>query len=296
MNNLIVKEFNGNKIHTFMWNNKPCWIANEIVSIFKYADSSKTIQQCIEAEQFEVGVEYEVLLKDDLRTFKKMVNSLTKVKLVSQNTANLTIFYEDGLYGFLQYTDKPIGVSFRKWIRRDILPEIRKTGAYITEKANPEVLRTKADELERLDTINKSLELVAPLLDAVGVDTNIKLLVTKTFFAKAGINIPVEIEAEERYYDTKQIGNMVGMYSKTGKPAFGAVGEVIKLLEVAEHEKKAVWESNGSWQGTVIKYTQSVVDKVAQWLKDNGHPTDIPSKNKTFHVLYKAIGEVAVTC
>lgn len=294
MNNLIVKEFNGKPIHTFVWNNKPCWIANEIVSMFDYADASTTIGQCIEAEQFESGVEYEVLLKDDLKLFKKMVNTLTKVKLVSQNAANLTIFYEDGLYGFLQYTDKPVGVSFRKWLRRDVLPEIRKTGAYITEKANPEVLRAKADELERLDTINKSLELVAPLLDAVGVDNNIKLLVTKTFFAKAGINIPVEIEADEKYYDTKQIGYMVGMYSKTGKPAFGAVGEIIKKLDIAEHEKKSVWESNGSWQGTVIKYTQSVVDKVAKWLKDNGYPADIPSKNKTFHVVYKALEEVAI--
>lgn len=296
MDNIIVKEFNGSKVHTFMWNDRACWIANQIVSMFGYADTSATISQCIEAEAFESEIEYEVLKGTDLKEFKRLSKYGTNLNLVPSKASQLTIFYEDGLYGFLQYTDKPIGVQFRKWIRRDVLPEIRETGAYITEKANPEVLRAKADELERLDTINKSLELVAPLLDAVGIDNNIKLLVTKTFFAKAGINIPVEIEAEERYYDTKQIGYMVGMYSKTGKPAFGAVGEIIKKLDIAEHEKKSVWESNGSWQGTVIKYTQSVVDKVAKWLKDNCHPTDIPSKNKTFHVVYKSLEEVAVSC
>jgi prophage antirepressor-like protein len=289
MNNLIVREFNGTQVHTFMWNNKPCWIANEIVSMFEYADASKTIQQCIEAEQFESGIEYEVLSRENLKAFKNMVNSQTTSKVVRGNVNQLIIFYEDGLYGFLQYSDKPIGVQFRKWIRRDVLTEIRETGAYITDKANPEVLRTKADELEKLDTINKSLELVSPLLDAVGVDNNIKLLVTKTLFAKAGINIPVEIDAAESYFDTKQIGNMVGMYSKTGKPAFGAVGEIIKKLNIAEHEKKSVWESNGSWQGTVIKYTKSVVDKVARWLKDNRHPANIASTNKTFHVVYKEV-------
>lgn len=131
MNNLIVKDFDGIKVHTFIWNGKPCWIANEIVSLFNYADTSKTIQQCIEAEEFEGGIEYEVLVKDDLRAFKIMVNSLTTVKVVSQNTANLAIFYEDGLYGFLQYTDKPEGIKFRKWIRRVVLPEINHKGGYI---------------------------------------------------------------------------------------------------------------------------------------------------------------------
>lgn len=296
MENFIIKEFNGAQIYTLMWNDKPCWIATQIVSIFGYVDPSTTIGQCIEAEQFEIGVEYDILKSSDLKEFKKMINSLTKVKLVSQNTPHLVIFYEDGLYGFLQYTDKPIGVQFRKWIRRDVIPEIRQTGAYITNKANPEALRTKADEIERLDTINKSLELVSPLLDAVGIDSNIKLLVTKTLFAKAGINIPIEIEAEERYYDTKQIGYILGIYSKAGKPAFGAVGEIIKQLDIAENEKKAVWESNGAWQGTVIKYTRSVIDKVEQWIKDNGKPIDIPSKNKTFHVVYKELEGGSILC
>jgi prophage antirepressor-like protein len=136
MSNLIVKEFNGSKIHTFMWNNKPCWIANEIVSIFDYADPSKTIQQCIKAEEFEIGVEYDILKGNDLKTFKEFVSKVTTVEVVTQlkYVPQLTIFYEDGMYGFLQYTDKPIGVAFRKWLRREVLPEIRKTGKYIRSK------------------------------------------------------------------------------------------------------------------------------------------------------------------
>ncbi|WP_252237454.1 Bro-N domain-containing protein [Clostridium sp. ZBS17] len=301
MSNLIVKEFNGDKIYTFICNNRPCWIANQIVSMFDYADSSTTIRQCINTEKFEIGIEYEVLKGTELRKFKKAANSQTKIELVRKNVNQLTVFYEDGLYGFLQYTDKPIGVEFRKWLRRDVLPEIRETGAYITKKAQPEVLRAKADELERLDTINKSLELVSPLLDAVGVNDNIRLLVTKTLFAKAGINIPIEIKAEEKFYDTKKIAYILGMYSKSNKPAFNAVGEIIKRLDITEQEQKVVWESNGSWQGTVIKYTESVIDKVRKWLVDSGSPNNIPyttstGKKKIYHVLYKALEEVDVSC
>ena len=176
--------------------------------------------------------------------------------------------------------------EFEKWIFDEVLPSIRQTGAYISDKADPEMLRKKADRIESLENINKSLEFLSPLLDYAGVDNTIKLLVAKSFFSKAGIDIPVDIQADQKYYDTKQIGNIVGMYSKSGKPAYMAVNEILKLLDIEESEKTAVWETNGAWQGTVTKYSDSVVNKVKEWLEDKGHPTDIPSKNKTFHVSY----------
>lgn len=262
--------------------------------MFGYVEPKVTISQCIEAEQFEIGIEYEILKYNELKDFKELVkNTLTTSELINKYASSLAIFYEDGLYGFLQYTDKPIGVQFRKWIRREVLPEIRQTGAYISDKASTEALK-ESNQPEKLETINKSVELVSPLLDVAGVDNTVKLLVVKTLFSKAGVDIPIEIEAKEKFYDTKQIAKMVGMYSKTGNPAFGAVGQIIKKLDIEEHEKKTVWESSGSWQGTVIKYTESVSDKVNKWLEENGHPVDIPSKNKTFHVVYKPLREVAI--
>jgi len=176
--------------------------------------------------------------------------------------------------------------EFEKWIFDEVLPSIRQTGAYISDKADPEMLRKKADRIESLENINKSLEFLSPLLDYAGVDNTIKLLVAKSFFSKAGIDIPVDIQADQKYYDTKQIGNIVGMYSKSGKPAYMAVNEILKLLDIEESEKTAVWETNGAWQGTVTKYSDSVVNKVKEWLEENDHPADIPSKNKTFHVSY----------
>lgn len=135
MNNLIAKDFNGSRVHTFIWNGRPCWIANEVVSLFGYAEGSVTIQDCIEAEDFEAGIEYDVLRGEDLRAFKQVVGQVTNGDLVTslKFTPQLTIFYEDGLYGFLEYTHKPEGVQFRKWIRREVLPEIRQTGAYVVK-------------------------------------------------------------------------------------------------------------------------------------------------------------------
>ncbi|HBF7094802.1 TPA: phage antirepressor KilAC domain-containing protein [Clostridioides difficile] len=129
---VLIKEFNGNQIYTFVWKDKPCWIASQIAGLFGYADSSKTIFQCIDTEEFELGKEYEVLKGEALRIFKETtLKVIPSMKYVS----SLTIFYEDGLYGFLQYTNKPIGIKFRKWLRTEVLPSIRKHGAYMTNEA-----------------------------------------------------------------------------------------------------------------------------------------------------------------
>ncbi|MCJ0093370.1 Bro-N domain-containing protein [Clostridioides difficile] len=292
MENLIVKEFNGSQIYTFMWNEKPCWIAKQIVELFGYADATVTINQCVEAEAFENGLEFEVLIKEDLKRFKNIVNEVTKNTLVSSNiinkhTPNLTIFYEDGLYGFLQYTDKPIGVQFRKWLRREVLPSIRQTGAYITNNANPDKLREKANEIESLDTVNKTIEILTPFLDNAGIDEKAKLLTAKTIYKKAGIELPLEIEEKEHFFDTKQIATKLKMYSKTNNPAFVAVCEIIKKLDIKEEEKLIVLANKDNWNGTTTKYSQSVIDKIRNWIEENNRPTKIPGEKKNYHVVYK---------
>ncbi|HAU5258854.1 TPA: phage repressor protein, partial [Clostridioides difficile] len=74
MKNLIVKEFNGSQIYTFMWKEKSCWIANQIVGLFDYADVSKTIQDCIKAEDFEIEQEYDVLKGNEFNDFVTTLN------------------------------------------------------------------------------------------------------------------------------------------------------------------------------------------------------------------------------
>lgn len=81
--------------------------------------------------------------------FKKGTkNSLVpSVKYYSQ----LTIFYEDGLYGFLQYSHKPIAIEFKKWVRREVLPDLRKWGTYST---NNDLYEENLEENE--DSLSKS--------------------------------------------------------------------------------------------------------------------------------------------
>ena len=64
MNDLFIKKFNDEEIITLILDNRICWIAKDVAKILNYDDPSKAINQCIKAEKFEYGIEYEVLAGD----------------------------------------------------------------------------------------------------------------------------------------------------------------------------------------------------------------------------------------
>ncbi|MGL4762369.1 MAG: BRO family protein [Sarcina sp.] len=131
MKRLFTETFNGFDVHSMIWNNSACWFATEIASFLDYTETSKAIMTCIEVERFRIGKEYEVLTGVELKRFKAIAgDSLGKS---FKFAPRVIIFYEPGLYGFLAYTEKPLGVTFRTWIREEVVPQIRATGAYILD-------------------------------------------------------------------------------------------------------------------------------------------------------------------
>ncbi|HBE8475787.1 TPA: Bro-N domain-containing protein [Clostridioides difficile] len=194
---------------------------------------------------------------------------------------------ESGVYKLIFKSKKEEADRFQDWISDEVLPQIRQTGAYITNNANPDKLREKASEIEKLQLAYNSTSMLKELLDGAGFDNKSKLLTAKTLYKKAGIDLPIEIDEEEHYFDTKQIASKLKIYSKSNKPAQMAVCEIIKKIDLEENEVKGVWETNGSWTGTVNKYTKSVIDKIRNWIEENNRPTKIAGEKKNFHVVYK---------
>lgn len=56
---------------------------------------------------------------------------------------------ESGLYTLIFKSRKPEAKRFKKWVTRDVLPQIRQTGSYVTQKSLPEMYRELADSIER---------------------------------------------------------------------------------------------------------------------------------------------------
>lgn len=64
---------------------------------------------------------------------------------------------EQGLYFFLGRSDKPKALPFQMWLAGEVLPSIRRTGAYVSEQAlmNPEFIRSLSARVEALEKDNK---------------------------------------------------------------------------------------------------------------------------------------------
>lgn len=131
MKRLFIESFNGYKIASVIWKGKACWGAIEIAKFLGYEETSYAIGNCLKVEKFREGIEYELLKGEDLKEFKSILGSEMSSSI--KYAPKLVIFYEPGLYGFLQYTEKPLGVTFRTWIREEVIPQIRATGAYVLD-------------------------------------------------------------------------------------------------------------------------------------------------------------------
>lgn len=146
---------------------------------------------------------------------------------------------------------------------------------------------------ERLASVNNAVKILTPMLKAAGCDSKIQLLTAKSLYEKAGVELPVLIEADQQYYDTVHIARKVGLYyQSSGKPADKAINEIIRRLHIPESLYIETWESKAGWQGTVRKYAPQVIDMVKQWYVDNGYPRDIEytqcdGQTKRYHVLWR---------
>ncbi len=143
------------------------------------------------------------------------------------------------------------------------------------------------EEIKTLEAVNESIKLITPIFEDLKIDKSMQFLVAKTFFKKAGVDIPLEIEEKEHFYDTKQIARKLRLYTMSNKPAFQAVKQIIRKLDIKEDEMKTVLETNGNWTGTVTKYSNKVTEKVKVWLKENNNPISIKGDKKNYYILYK---------
>lgn len=245
--------------------------------------NSKDVANCLDIK----NVNENIRLMNEKQVVKLRNSDISNTDIRKLNNAGENFLTESGVYKLIFKSRKEEAEKFQDWISDEVLPNIRQTGAYITNNANPEKLREKASEIEKLQLAYNSTSMLKELLDDAGFDNKSKLLTAKTLYKKAGIDLPIEIDEEEHYFDTKQIASKLKIYSKSNKPAQLAVCEIIKKIDLEENEVKGVWETNGSWTGTVNKYTKSVIDKIRNWIEENNRPTKIPSEKKNYHVVYK---------
>lgn len=128
-------------VRTISMNGEPWFVLADVCKVLELSSPHKVAER----------------LEEDERNQIPLTDSLGR----QQNT---TIINESGLYSVILRSDKPQAKPFRKWVTSEILPSIRKHGAYMTPETleaailNPDYLIQLATALKDEQMKRKALE------------------------------------------------------------------------------------------------------------------------------------------
>jgi prophage antirepressor-like protein len=128
----------------------PYFCGRDVCTILEHSDYRKAMHMYIDDEcKLSLG---QLLVVDKTSTTSKTHNNL------KYNDLKATYINEEGLYRLMFHCKLPVAKKFQKWIFKEVLPTIRKTGKFELKNA----LKSKENELalamERLAIKDKSEE------------------------------------------------------------------------------------------------------------------------------------------
>lgn len=138
--NLQTWNYESSEIRTVQMNGEPWWVLADVCKVLEISNS-RNVSNRLEAD--EKGV--------------TLVDTLGGAQQV-------TIINESGLYAVILRSDKPQAKPFRRWVTNEVLPSIRKHGAYMTDQTleraltSPDFLIELATQLKAEQAQRKQLE------------------------------------------------------------------------------------------------------------------------------------------
>lgn len=108
MSNIQIFNYNSNKIRTTLKDGEPWFVLKDVCEVLGIGNSRMTFDRL---EEDEKGV--------------SQIDTLG-------GKQNMQIVNESGLYNVILRSDKPEAKPFRKWVTSEVIPAIRKHGAYMT--------------------------------------------------------------------------------------------------------------------------------------------------------------------
>ena len=133
MNELQTFNFNNQPVRTVQLNNQPYWVLKDVCDVLELSNPTVVANR----------------LEDDERA---------KFNLGRQGEA--TVITESGLYAVILRSDKPNAKEFRKWVTSEVLPAIRKHGAYATPQTIEQMINNPDFTIQLLTELKKERESV----------------------------------------------------------------------------------------------------------------------------------------
>lgn len=179
----------GFEIRGGLMNGEPYFVANDISVLLGYANTYAMLERLDDDEKSS--------LKDLLKSRTTSFSDLPKIDGVRYDAVLLT---ESGLYSAILWSQKPEAKQFKKWVTSEVLPTIRKHGAYATPEtlermiANPDFAISLLENLkaERVEK-EKALQVIEEQKPLVSFANTIKASVNSMLIR----NFAKEIKCRE---------------------------------------------------------------------------------------------------
>jgi anti-repressor protein len=158
MNQPQLFNFHGQQVRTVMINNEPYFVGRDITNILQYSNGPKAIRDHVDEEDKTVNESFTV-----------------------NGTAPILI-NESGLYSLILGSKLPQAKEFKHWVTSEVLPAIRKHGAYMTDQKAfnvihnadglADLLQQAADQLKAKDVQIAEMKPKALFADAVATSNS----------------------------------------------------------------------------------------------------------------------------
>lgn len=200
----------------------------------------------------------------------KVKNSdVTNGNIRKLNNAGENFLTESGVYKLVFKSRKPNAEKFTDWVTDEVLPALHKTGSY-------EMPKQEKSEKEKLPSVNMMVKNIKDVLYDAKVEPKYIAAEVVRLYSDAGYPVKVPLISDVPVlWDCTTIAKELGINSTSGRPHDKAVSAIIQKIPVSEAEIVMAAYSRNGHDGVTVQYQDSVLQKVKQWLEDNGYPTMI---------------------
>lgn len=232
MSNIIPFEYNSRQVRTIVKDGEPWFVAKDVCEILELGDVSKAVSR--------------------LPEIMKGTNSI----LTLGGNQEMLVVSEAGLYKLVFTSRKPEAEKFTDWVATEVIPSIRKHGAYMTPETiekvllNPDTIIQLATALKEERQRRLALEPKAEAYDAfmdgsnlqtmndvakcLGIGRNKLFKFLREHKIMRANNTPYQEYIDRGYFEVKekpiQMGDSVINYAQTFVAAKG-VDYIRKLLD-----------------------------------------------------------------
>lgn len=181
----------------------------------------------------------------------------------------IALIPEGDMYRLITHSKLESAERFESWVFDDVLPALRKTGSYEMPKQKPD--RPKK---EKLPSVNMMVKNIREALHDAGVDSKYIAAEVVRIYSDSGypVNVPL-ISDVPKLWDCTSIAKELGICSESGRPHDKAVSAIIQKIDLFTDEiVKTAYSRNGH-DGVTVQYKENVLEKVKEWLEENGYPS-----------------------